>query len=131
MTEVYVVWTGQLPADSSDRLKTNILILSPLWLVQYRLQTHTVTSYISFKSSIFSIFGKLFTLFSYFLFLFSEGVTLPSTNTNSKAINELEKMLDTNKDTTGKPLSTLWTIYHRFTYTDHLAQFYIKQTVAV
>ena len=37
---------------------------------------------------------------------FSEGGTLPSTNTISKPINELEKMLETNKDTTGKLPST-------------------------
>ena len=31
---------------------------------------------------------------------------MPSTNTISKPINELERMLDTNKDTTGKSLAT-------------------------
>ena len=42
-------------------------------------------------------------LFLYFIFVFiSEGGTLPSTNTISKPINELEKMLDTNKETRGK-----------------------------
>ena len=61
-------------------------------------------------------------LFLYFIFVFiSEGGTLPSTNTISKPINELEKMLDTNKDTTGKTSihfygqfiteSPTWTIY--------------------
>ena len=45
---------------------------------------------------------------------------MPSTNTISKPINELEKMLDTNKDSTGKVPATFTDNLSPILVTDHL-----------
>ena len=47
---------------------------------------------------------------------------MPSTNTISKPINELEKMLDTNKDSTGKVLATFMDNLSQILDTDHSPQ---------
>ena len=71
-------------------------------------------------------------LFYFILSFISEGGTLPNTNTISKPINELEKMLDTNKDTTGKRLSTfIVNLSQNYVHGSFTTCLSIKQTSAV